>query len=72
MSRLLDRAVNAAAERHPVNNSRTTFTSWPYATWWQRLLAPVIGHCCPDCGVAPSTRHRDGCTTGSWDGGTWA
>lgn len=30
------------------------------------------GHSCPDCGVRPRKKHRAGCTTGAWDGGTWA
>lgn len=72
MTGLLDRLTNRAAARHPVNNGRTSFVNWPYATRWQRLLAPLTGRCCPDCGVAPGSRHRDGCATGSWDGGTWA
>lgn len=72
IERLLNRAANRAAARHPVNTGPASHASWPHARRWQRLAAPFIGHVCPDCGVAPLTRHREGCLTGTWDGGTWA
>lgn len=72
MIRFLARLTDRAAAKHPVNTAAPSRLSWPYAAWWQHLAAPLTGSCCPDCGIAAASLHRDGCITGSWDGGTWA